>query len=123
MASPRIKNNAQEVTLVFARIVAFVSIVLVIGLAGWVTAAMAGAPWGFAGAIGGAAAGVAGFFLLVCGSFYEVTTFTCPECGQTDRVLKHIGTYNCFKCGKLYYIYDNEADKVTLQQHIQQSVQ
>lgn len=109
MASPRLKNNYQEVTLVFSRILAFASVVLIVGLSTWVTAVVAGASWGFAGAIGGATAGTAGFFLLIWGSLFEVVTFNCPNCGQTDRTLKHIGYYNCYNCGSEYYIYGEET--------------
>jgi hypothetical protein len=109
LASPRIKNNYQEAALIFVRILAFASVVLIVGLSAWVTAVVAGLSWGLAGAIGGAIAGVAGFFMLVCGSLYEVKIFTCPACNHTDRTLKHIGYYNCFNCGAKYYIYENEV--------------
>lgn len=112
MASPRIKNNYQEVTLVFTRILAFVSVVLIVGLSAWITAVVAGAPWGFAAAIGGSVAGVAGFFMLICGSPYEVRTFTCPNCGHSDRTLKDIGYYNCFNCGTKYFIYNQESSTI-----------
>ncbi len=112
MASPRIKNNYQEVTLIFVRILAYITILLIAGFSAWLTAVVAGASWGLAGAISGAAAGLAGFFLLVCGSLYEVNTFTCRSCDHSDRVLRHIGTYNCYNCGALYYIYDNEIKSI-----------
>ncbi|MCG8403358.1 MAG: transposase [Firmicutes bacterium] len=122
MASPRIKNNHQEITLVFIRLFVFVAIVLIIGLSVWLTAVVGGLPWGYAAAIAGITAGVTGFFLLFFGSLYEVNTFTCSNCGQTDRVLKHIGTYNCFNCGTLYYIYDRENTKLNNQQDMEQCV-
>ena len=122
MASPRIKNNRQEVALVFIRLFAFVAVVLIIGLSAWLTAVVAGLPWGFAAAIAGIAAGVTGFFLLFLGSLYEVNTFTCSNCGQTDRVLKHIGTYKCFNCDTLYYIYDRETTKLNSQPNMGQCV-
>ncbi|AGL01558.1 hypothetical protein [Desulfoscipio gibsoniae] len=116
MASPRLKAPGQGGALSGARVVAFIFVVLTVGFSGWLTAVVAGAPVGLASAIGGALAGVVGFFMLVFGSLYEVRTFTCPSCGQTDQTLKHIGSYNCFNCGATYYIHDKEIKSIGVSQ-------
>ncbi len=113
MASPRLKDSCQESSLIFTRVLAFVSILLIVGFAIWITAVVAGAPWGFAGAIGGATAGVAGFFMLTFGNFFDVRSFTCPNCGHTDRTLQDIGYYNCFNCDTKYHIDAKEALKLS----------
>lgn len=110
MASPRIKNDYQEVTLVFSRILAFVAVIVVVGLTAWVIAMVAGAPWGFASAIGGSVAGLVGFFMLICSSPFDIKVFTCPQCNHTDRTLQDIGYYNCHNCGTLYHISDGEVN-------------
>ncbi|HBX22017.1 MAG TPA: hypothetical protein DEF34_00055 [Desulfotomaculum sp.] len=113
MASPRLKDNCQELSLIFSRLLAFVSVLLIVGFATWMIAVVAGAPWGFAGAIGGATAGVVGFFMLLCGKFFDVRTFTCPNCGHSDRTLQDIGYYNCFNCNTEYHIAEKEVYKLS----------
>lgn len=109
MASPRLKSSSQEAALMFVRVVTFISVVLIVGFAAWLTAVIAGLPQGLAAAIGGSIAGVVGFFMLAFGSLYEVKVFTCPNCQHTDKTLKQIGYYNCFNCGTKYHIYNKEV--------------
>lgn len=108
MASPRIKDIYQEAALSGARVVAFTTVILVVGFSAWFTAVVAGASWGLAAAIGGSIAGFVGFVMLACGSLYEIKTVTCQSCGQSDKTLKEIGYYNCASCGEKYYVCDNE---------------
>ncbi len=112
MASPRLKDSCQESALIFTRILAFVLVLLIGGFAAWITAVVAGASWGFAGAISGTAAGLAGFFMLIFGNFFNVKVFTCPNCGHTDRTLQDIGYYNCFNCDTKYQITVEETYKL-----------
>ncbi|TYO94951.1 hypothetical protein LX24_01967 [Desulfallas thermosapovorans DSM 6562] len=112
MASPRLKEPGQGGALSGARVLSFVFVVLTVGCSACLIAIMAGVPVGFASAIGGAVAGVVGFFILAFGSLYEVKTITCSACGQTDQTLKHIGTYNCFNCSTKYYVYDREVKSI-----------
>lgn len=114
MASPRLKEPCQGGALSGARVLAFVFVVLTVGFSAWLTAVVAGAPVGLSSAIGGLVAGVLGFFILVCGSLYEVRTVTCTSCGQNDQTLKHIGSYNCFNCGAKYYVYDKEVKDISV---------
>ncbi|SFG00372.1 hypothetical protein SAMN05660649_00435 [Desulfotomaculum arcticum] len=113
MASPRLKNNYQEAALSIIRILTFTAVTLIVGLSVWLTAVVAGASWGLAGAIGGTIAGITGFCILVCGSLYEVKNFTCPSCGKSDHTLKQIGYYNCSECGTKYHIYDKEINSIS----------
>ncbi|WP_051273302.1 hypothetical protein [Desulfotruncus alcoholivorax] len=114
MASPRLKDIYQEAALSVVRILTFTVVTLIVGLSVWLTSVVAGASWGLAGAIGGSIAGLTGFFILVCGSLYEVKNFTCPSCGKSDHTLKQIGYYNCSGCGSKYHIYDNEISSISL---------
>lgn len=114
MASPRIKNVYQEVALSFSRFLAFSSVVLIAGFSTFLTAIVAGVSVGLAGAVGGSIAGVVGFLMLVFGSLYEVSSFTCSSCGHTDKVLKQIGYYNCFNCDTKYYIYNNDVKQISI---------
>ncbi|MCL2336911.1 MAG: transcription elongation factor 1 family protein [Firmicutes bacterium] len=104
MSSPRLKSGCQESALIFTRLLSFIVVLLIVGLISWITAGVAGAPLGFAAAIGGMIAGVAGFGMLIFGNFFNVKVFTCPHCGHTDRTLQDIGYYNCFNCGTRYQI-------------------
>ncbi|MEW5952294.1 MAG: hypothetical protein AB1815_00830 [Bacillota bacterium] len=57
----------------------------------------------------GLIAGIFGFFLLVQGSVFEVTNLRCPACGNENRVVRHIGTYQCPQCETLLHVKDKEA--------------
>lgn len=109
MASPRLKTDSQETALMFVRVLAFFTVIFIVGLATWLIAFVAGVPQGIAAAAGGSLAGVVGFLILAFGSMFEERVFTCPNCQHTDKTLRRIGYYNCFNCGTEYRIWDKEV--------------
>lgn len=102
MARPgEIKSKGLEIMLEAIRILIIIgAILLTVGVG-----AMLNVPPPIIGLI----AGIFGFFLLVQGSVFEVTNVRCPACGNENRVMRHIGTYQCPSCETLLHVKDKEA--------------
>lgn len=101
MARPgEIKSKGLEITLEAIRILIIMgAILLTVGVL-----AMIKIPAPIIGLV----AGVLGFFLLVQGSAFEVINLRCPECGNKNRVLRYIGTYQCPNCESVLDIKGSE---------------
>ncbi len=99
-----IKNPGLELMLVLVRVIGFVAIVLIAAGAGMV----AGLPPVASGTI----AGVFAAGLMISGSFLEVISFKCPNCGTVTKTMKNFGSYDCPVCGTESVITRDEITKL-----------
>ncbi|MCL6634585.1 MAG: hypothetical protein K6T29_02295 [Peptococcaceae bacterium] len=65
-------------------------------------------------AVTGLLAGVIAAWVILTGSFAGTLNVKCPECGNRDKVVGTVGSYQCSSCGRVVTIPGREPQEITL---------
>ncbi|GBF34066.1 hypothetical protein DCCM_3178 [Desulfocucumis palustris] len=102
--SGEIKNPGLELMLVLVRLIGFAALIFI--------TAGAGIAAGLPHVVSGTVAGLFAVGLLVSGSFLEVISYKCPNCGTVTKSIKNYGSYQCPVCGTKSFITRDELTKL-----------
>jgi len=63
-------------------------------------------------ALTGLVVGVIATWAIIAGSFAGTVNVKCPECGNRERVVGTVGSYQCSNCGKMAPIKHEEPEVI-----------